>query len=342
MMTKKKIITIITIFIIIVAIIGITLLIFLFKKEINDSEGNYTPPTGTSGIIKLSYTTGLPTEAPYQPVMVVIENSPDARPQTGLQTADVVYEVPVEGDITRFVAVFQDNVPTGVMPVRSGRAPFLYIQAEWDSIFMHYGGSGSGYEDADDYTFYGNSLYGEMKIDLEGISGNTTGIYQRVSTMPAPHNVMGNPQLACKLYNYEPKPLGWKFDSAIYYPGSTTVTNINLSYTGYNDSFVSYFYDINEEVYLRSMSGVPFMAAETNAQIKVKNLVVQHTNYSVKGGTYKDWQMVGSGTADFYIGGMHIAGSWSKESAKSSTIFKDAEGNQIIFKPGNTWIHIHP
>ena len=107
------------------------MLIFLFKKETDDSEGNYTSPTGTSGIIKLSYTTGLPTEAPYQPVMVVIENSTDARPHTGLQTADVVYEVPVEGDITRFIAVFQDDVPTGVMPVRSGRAPFLCIQAEW-------------------------------------------------------------------------------------------------------------------------------------------------------------------------------------------------------------------
>ena len=69
-------------------------------------------PTPTGPV---SYTTGLPFDGAYKPVMVVIENSVPARPQTGLQTADVVYEVPVEGSITRFVCVFSDNVPEGVM-----------------------------------------------------------------------------------------------------------------------------------------------------------------------------------------------------------------------------------
>lgn len=341
-MSKKKIITIAIISIITTIIIAITLLA-LWSNNQKKQITSYQPPIGTSSEpIKTSPTTGLPSELTYQPVMVVIENSPDARPQQGLQIADVVYEVPVEGDITRFVSVYQDNVPTEVMPVRSGREPFLYIQGEWDAIFMHYGGSGSGYEDADDYTFYGNSLYNQIKIDLDGISNNPGGIYQRVSTIPAPHNVRANPQAAQKLYDYQPIPLGWKFDPTIYYPGSSTVTTINLPYTGINEDFVTYQYDINEGVYLRSMNGETFLDAETKTQIKIKNLIVQHTNYSIKGGTYKDWEMIGNGTADFYIGGMHVTGSWSKESATTPTIYKDAQGNQIVLKPGNTWIHIHP
>lgn len=116
------------------------------------------PTPSPTPFVNRSNTTGLAYDGEYKPVMVVIENSPQARPQTGLQSADVVYEVPVEGSITRFVCVFSDTVPEGVMPVRSGRVSFLYIQQEWNAVFMHFGGSGSGMSGAPDYTFYGLSL----------------------------------------------------------------------------------------------------------------------------------------------------------------------------------------
>lgn len=311
-------------------------------KTVNNNDGTYPEPIGSnSGVIKKSSTTGLDFDGEYKPVMAVIENSSTARPQTGLQTADVVYEVMVEGSITRFVSVFSDKVPEQIMPVRSGRAPFLYIQQEWDALFMHFGGSGAGGSSAPEYTFYGNSLHDKIKIDLEGLTGNKDGIFKRVNTAPAPHNVMGNPLLAQKLYNYQPKQLDWKFDSSIYYPGDS-VTSIDIPFTTSIGNYVSYTYDFNKGVYLRSMSGVPFMAAETKAQMEVKNVILQYAPYSIKGGIYKDWVLVGSGRADFYIGGMYVQGSWSKESPTAQTIFKDAEGNPIVLKPGNTWIHIQP
>jgi hypothetical protein len=294
-------------------------------------------PTATPNP-NISKTTGLAFTGEYKPVMVVIENSPAARPQTGLQTADVVYEVPVEGAITRFVCVFSDNVPEEVMPVRSGREVFLHIQHEWNAAFMHYGGSGanSGLQ----YTFYGNVLHGAIKIDVDGMAGKWNDYYYRVKGKKAPHNVMGNPLLAQKLYDYSPEPLGWLFDSNVSYQGDAG-TELKLSMCSNDEDFVSYTYDAANDVYLRFMNGKVFKSKETDKQVSVKNIIVQYSTYDSQD-VYKVWKMVGSGNADFYIGGKLIKGTWKKDSEETKTIYCDNNGKQIVLKPGNTWIELAP
>jgi len=287
-----------------------------------------------------SHTTGLPYDGEYKPVMAVIENSPAARPQLGLQTADVVYEVPVEGSITRFVCVFSDHVPEEIMPVRSGRVTFLYLQQEWDAVLMHWGGSGSGVSGAPAYTFFGNELHDKIKIDVDGWSGKWNDYYKRVDSKKAPHNVKGNPLLVQQLYDYQPEPLNWLFDSQATYSGSDA-TEINLPMCSKDENYVSYTYDSAQDVYLRSMSGKAFMSAETEKQISVKNIIVQYSTYESKD-VYKVWDMIGTGSADIYIGGKLIKGSWEKTSVESETVFCDEKGNPIVLRPGNTWIHIHP
>lgn len=343
-MMKKKVIASLVILILATGLMAAVMFFGLGNKKIEEDKGpsTYPEPIGTdSGKIKVSSTTGKPFEGEYKPVMVVVENSSGARPQTGLQTADVVYEVPVEGTITRFVAVFSDEVPQAVLPLRSGRAPFLPIQQEWDAMFMHFGGSGSGQKNPPSYTFYGNSLHGAIKIDFEGLTGYRNGMFKRVTVKRAPHNVQGNPAMAQKQYNYQPKQLEWLFDPTIYYPGDSVV-NISLPFTTRDKNFVTYKYDFDKGAYLRSMTGAPFIAGETKKQMEITNLIVQYSTYTTQGGKYKDWKMTGSGKADFYMGGMHVAGTWSKASPTAPTIYLDGEGNQIVLKPGNTWIHIHP
>jgi hypothetical protein len=286
----------------------------------------------------ISKTTGLKFTGEYKPVMVVIENSPSARPQTGLQTADVVYEIPVEGAITRFVCVFSDNIPEGVMPVRSGREPFLHIQREWNAAFMHYGGSGANTNLP--YTFYGNEMHGSIKIDIDGMQGKWSDYYYRVKGKGAPHNVMGNPQMAQKLYDYSPEPLGWLFDANVSYQGDA-VTEINLAMCSNDDNFVSYTYDATSDTYLRSMNGKAFKSAETDKQVSVKNIIAQYSTYDTPD-IFKMWKLVGDGKADIYIGGKLIKGTWKKESEDSKTIYYDAAGKQIVLKPGNTWIELCP
>lgn len=297
-------------------------------------------PTPTPRPEDMSYTTGLHYEGEYKPVMCVIENSLAARPQTGLQTADVVYEVPVEGSITRFVCVFSDNVPEEVMPVRSGRVTFLQLQQEWDAVFMHWGGSGDG-KSAPWYTFYGNELHALEKIDLDGLHGkNSSRYYYRVKGIKAPHNVMGNPLVAQQQYDYSPKPLDWQFDSNITYTGSD-VSEIKLAMCSKDEDFISYTYDSAQDVYLRFMNGKEFTSAETDKQVTVKNIIVQYSTYQSID-VYKVWEMLDGGNADFYIGGKLIKGTWSKETPQSQTMYYDDKGKQIVLRPGNTWIHISP
>jgi len=298
-----------------------------------------TPEPTATPVLNLSYTTGLPFDGEYKPVMAVIENAPAARPQTGLQTADVVYEVPVEGSITRFVCVFSDNVPDKILPVRSGRVPFLFIQHEWDAVFMHYGGAGTTGNHTP-VSFYGHPLHDEIKIDVDGLKGKWSGYYKRVSGIGAPHNVQGDPKKAQQLYNYSPAPLGWLFSGGSAYPGDT-VSEINLKMCSNDPNFISYTYDPVNDVYMRFMNGKAFMSAETGKQLTVKNIIVQYSTYLAMSG-YKVWNMVGSGSADIYIGGKLIKGSWERSSADGRTIYKDDKGSQIVLRPGNTWIHISP
>lgn len=299
-----------------------------------------TPTTTTESIPK-SYTTGLPFDGEYKPVLVSIENSPAARPQLGLQTADVVYEIPVEGSITRFLCLFSDNVPEEVMPVRSARVPFLYVIKEWDCMFMHYGGSGSENKNGTEpYNFFGHKLYDDISFDIDGHTGHWNDYYHRVDYKDAPHNVMGNPALAQQLYDYEPVPHTWKFSEEAPYTGDLTA-EINLSMCSNVPNYVSYTYDKQSQLYMRSMQGKAFIAKETEAQLTVKNIIVQYCDYKVSS-KIKLWELTGEGKADFYIGGIHIEGLWKRDSAEDQTLYLDSKGNQIILMPGNTWIHIHP
>ena len=273
--------------------------------------------------------------------MVVIENSAVARPQRGLQTADIVYEVPVEGGITRFVCLFSDNVPDAVMPIRSVRPTFLYIQSEWDAIFMHFGGSGRADVDlSKPYSAYGHHLYSEIKIVLDGLGSGWGDYFQRVSSASAPHNVEGNPLLAQALYDYEPESPGWLFESGVTYSGEDS-TEFSLAMCSGDADYITYTYDPENDVYLRSMNGKAFTSAETGEQVSVTNVIVQYSTYTTVEGI-KLWDMIGSGDADFYIGGKKIEGSWERESESDVTVFYDDEGNQIVLRPGNTWVHIHP
>jgi len=205
---------------------------------------------------------------------------------------------------------------------------------------MHFGGSGSGASAAPSYTFYGSDLHDDLRIDVDGLKGKWTDYFYRVESIDAPHNVMGNPLLAQQLYDYTPEPLNWKFDSEVTYSGSAG-TQINLTMCSNDEDFVSYTYDPIQDVYLRYMNGTEFISAETDSQVTVKNVIVQYSTYKSIDG-YKVWQMTGSGNADIYIGGKLIKGTWEKASVTDPTVFRDAEGNQIVLRPGNTWVHIHP
>ena len=191
-----------------------------------------------------------------------------------------------------------------VAPVRSARVPFLYIVREWNAAYMHYGGSGSDNKNGGQpENVYSNPMYDDIVINIDGILGRYNDYYERDPDRPSVHDVNGFPQLVQALYDYQPEPLGWLFDSeAAYTGGSGTAISLRLC-TSYDD-YVTYTYDAGRDVYLRSMRGEPFISVETGEQVAVKNIIVQYSTYTTSGKDHiKLWQMTGGGNADIYIGG---------------------------------------
>ena len=170
----------------------------------------------------VSFTTGLPLEgATYKPVAVMIENSPAARPQNGLQAADIVYEAIAEGGITRFLCLFNDHMPTTVGPVRSLRLYYLQIQEEWDSILVHFGGPMTRGLESDVF----HTASAKLKLRVCGIKGivynndldhaKSSGAYfWRSTDRKAPHNAYTNLEKVQALYDYTPNArTPWQFDA---------------------------------------------------------------------------------------------------------------------------------
>ncbi len=291
--------------------------------------------------VPVSPTTGLPGNTEYMPVLVMIENSTDARPQSGMQSADVVYEAVVEGATTRFLTVFNDTLPDYVGPVRSARVYYLNILREWDGLFVHYGGPGSGTGDA---SIYSSENSGFIQQRLDGISGSSNDYFFRISEKSSPHNAYTDVAKDATIYNYEPEQnINFKFEEGVVYEGAQMVSRVDLSFMSSDETFVNYRY--NGETFERYMGDEPFTDNETQSVITMSNVIVQHVDYSMfpnDSAGRRNIELTGSGIADFFIGGQHVAGTWERESLEDVTVFKAQDGSEIILKPGNTWFAIHP
>ncbi|MDP2891834.1 MAG: DUF3048 domain-containing protein [Bacillota bacterium] len=298
------------------------------------SETPASSPTTDPALI--SPTTGLPYSGVYQPVAVVINNHLDARPQSGLQAADVVYEVTVEASITRFLAIFNDNLPEKVGSVRSSRVSIISLWKEWDCIFVHWGGEGD--------------MDGPNRVKL---SFNTTGIKIRVDGMVetrlmfrddsnvAPHNGFANVAEIAKLYDYQPEPHYFFFDKDADLSSWAGVNTVSIPYNG-GSAAVKYMWDASKNAFLRFTMNKPHKDKLTGEQITVTNIIVMYMDHR----TLPDREHhvlitnKGHGKCIIFRNGKYIEGTWEKASEKDSPVFKDASGNELSLDPGNTWINI--
>jgi len=287
--------------------------------------------------------TGLPvatTVAAQDPVVgVMIENLfPNARPQSGLGGAGVVYEALAEGGITRFLAIFQEPLPISLGPVRSLRPYYLDWGLEYGIPVAHAGGSQPALAEVPEL--------GLKDINALAYDGS---YFFRTTDRIAPHNLYTNstllPELVAKLgFDTAPTftPLPRKADAPMSTP-SNPVININFSSAEYA---VQYNYNPNNDNYLRDMGGVAHIDRNTGAQIAVKNIVVEFvpTTYSTQddGKPETDMNLIGQGKALVFEDGGVISGSWNKTSASSQTQLLDTTGKPIQFNRGNTWYEVVP
>ncbi len=271
-------------------------------------------------------------------VAVVVENHPDARPQSGLDKASIVYETIAEGGITRFLAFFQENEVSEIGPVRSARTYFLDWALEYDALFAHVGGN----QDALD-------LIGPLGLQDINQFFNAN-YFWRDNSRYAPHNVYTTTdklRAAGEKANYPTTSnfagLSFKEDAKTTLRPQTSSATVHFSGPQYDPV---YTYDRNTNTWARSLAGVPFKDKKTGTQIAPKNVVVEFTGFQY-GQTRIAEQTtiittVGSGRALFYIDGQQVEGTWEKADRKSQTVFKDSAGNSIKFNPGQTWIDVIP
>lgn len=268
-----------------------------------------------------------------RPVMVMIENSPAARPQIGLDQASVVYEFLVEGGITRFLALFYETFPAKVGPVRSTRPYFIDTALEYDALLLHVGASAEGF----------HLLETSGIAHLDQISDGA--YYLRNNSRRAPHNVYTGKSMLESLWG--DSPIREDVESRFPYQiiglvNQATVRkadDIKIHYWG--GYTVGYKYDETKGEYLRFIDGFPHLL-EGGKKLYADNIFVQYVDTNVKDDEGRlDMETVGTGKALLFKDGFIFTGSWSKEEGKK-TYFLDDRGNEWQINPGQTWIQVVP
>jgi len=264
---------------------------------------------------------------------IMLENSPSARPQSGLKDAEIVYEAVAEGGITRFLALYQQHQPDLIGPVRSLRMYYLNWATPYDASIAHIGGSynalkkvrSGGYRDIDQFF---NSKY-----------------YWRATDRYAPHNVYTsfsklNQLNALKGYTSS-RPVGFERadDSKAITKDATTI-NLKISGPLYNSS---YQYDPATKLYARSEGGAPHLDREAG-QIMAKVIIALRVDMSkvMEDGYRENITTTGSGNVIIFQNGHAISGTWSKISDSAQLTFTDANGQPIALARGTTWISAIP
>lgn len=271
-----------------------------------------------------------------QVVAVMIDNHPDARPAWGLAKAKIVYEVPVEGEFTRYMALY-DNLQTvaQVGPVRSARTYFLdWLQEYGRGLYMHSGGSPDAL-----------TQIPQRKIfDANEFFWGT--YYWRGIDKQSPHNLYTKSTAWQSIINsyststYRmPYGNGWKYLTRVGQP--TKAQNaIKIIYDP--NYIVSWQYDSKAMNYVRYINGIKYTDAD-GSEVHTRNILVQYVAVSVLDNEgRKEIITVGTGSGRVLEKGKTITVTWKKESVSGRTRFYTTEGKEVTLLPGTTWVEVVP
>lgn len=277
------------------------------------------------------------------PLAVVVENHLDARPQSGLARADLIYEYLAEGGITRFLAIFQTR-DTEIGPVRSARPYQLDWLSEYGAVFAHWGGSPEALD-----LISQNGITDLDGIYLEGtyLQGSSDKVFYRVSDREEPHNGYTKASNLWRAVTERgwnnPMPISaWKFKDDSSTP-STSAHYIKIRFSDQTDYDVEWQFDSSKNLYLRKNGGQVEIDKVTNEQLSAKNIVVEYVDTSFQGGEGRlHMDTIGSGEAKIFQDGGVIQGTWKKDKRTSRTHFYDKNDNEVSLNRGQIWIEVLP
>lgn len=298
-----------------------------------------------------------------RPLAVMIENHEESRPQSGLSSADVVYEAVAEGGITRFMAVYYCNLgDIQVGPVRSARTYFLDWASEYDPLYAHVGGANTpGPADA-----LGQIIkYGIKSLNQFGIGFPTYWRdYQRLGRAVATEHTMysttqklwavgdkkGWTAKDAKGVSWNNAFVPWKFkeDAPSKDASLAQATKIDVDFwQGHTNYSVSWYYDGGCNCYKRDNGGVAHLDLNNNQQLSPKNIVVQFQRESRANDGYENnvhliYKTTGEGSALIFMDGKVVEGKWMKVDRTKRSKFVDSKGKEIVFNKGQLWIQTVP
>ena len=264
---------------------------------------------------------------------IMIENSPDARPQSGLKAADVVYEAIAEGGITRFAALYQQDRPELIGPVRSLRMYYLDWMAPYDASIAHVGGS----------LFSLQEVRNGTHRDIDQFFNAST--YWRAADRYAPHNVYTSfghlDQLNAEkgFGSSNPKAIK-RSDSKLEDGRPAGSISVTMSSPAYNSTWQ---YDDASQSYLRSQGGEPHMDREAG-QISAQVVVILHSqmDHVMEDGWRENYNTSGAGDATILAYGKTVDAVWHKENAREQMRFTTKDGKELPLPRGKTWFTAIP
>ncbi|RIK05510.1 MAG: hypothetical protein DCC48_09435 [Acidobacteria bacterium] len=274
--------------------------------------------------------TGVPaSEVPARPAIAAkIDNYERARPQSGLNQADIVYEEIVEGGITRFVALYHSREAPTVGPVRSGRTSDfdLVLNLNWP-LFASSGGNR-------------NVLSQLADQPILDVTENTRPqLYWRDDQRTAPHNLYTTTAALWSLdlepWNTPPQLFAYRDDEPLP-AGAEPVKAVELTL---GSTAVTYTWSDLLQGWLRATDGVIHTDAEGHP-VAPANVIVQFADYvpSPADPRSPELQSIGAGEAWVLTDGHIVPSRWTRVAGTARTTYHDAAGNEVRLTPGTTWV----
>jgi hypothetical protein len=300
-----------------------------------------------------------------RPLAVMIENHSEARPQSGLSRADVVYEAVAEGGVTRFMGVFYCGIAaegTLLAPVRSARTYFLPWVLEYDALYNHVGGAGNCNDTTVDERAKALCQireYGIKDMDQFGISFPICyRNYDRLDhTVATEHTMVCDSNKLMKLasergwtdvdakgVSWDKNFVPWTFkDDAKKETRGTTTSISFVQWKGYEKEYgVTWNFDTATNTYKRSNGGAPHIDLETKEQLTAKSIVILFADEtdSVDEHLHLLFDNIGTGTGIAFQDGKAENVTWKKATKGARTKFFDSTGKEIAFNRGQIWIEM--
>lgn len=277
---------------------------------------------------------GSDVEVKTRPMMYMVENQAKARPQDGLHLADIVYEILAEGEITRFIAVYQSQEAEVIGPVRSIRPYFVQLGYGMDALVVHAGWSQEAM----------NIIVAKKVAHFDEVYGDGA-YYWRDKSRKAPHNLYSSTELIRSGALKKKFREEWKGPSLTFSPEreipvitGQLATSVTIPYIqGYT---VGYEYDAANNRYNRIMAGELHKDKSTGTQITAKNIIVAFSKHKILDSAgRRDVDVIGPGEGYIIQRGQLRNITWEN---KDGIIRAYIDGQEVELLPGQTWIHIVP